>query len=89
MIDKLQAFNQVRKMKAEMEKELEQIFHQEEKGDNLILLRGDKRVERIVINGEERKEIKDLINEAMKSLDKKVEKKMRGRTEDILSMFGK
>lgn len=88
MMDKLQAFNQARKMKAEMDKELEQIFHQEEKGDNLVLVRGDKRIERIVINGEERKEIKDLINEAMKGVDKKVEKKMRDRAGDLMSMLG-
>ena len=70
-------------MQAEMKKEMEQIFASTEKGDIHIVVRGDKRVEKIVVDGVEDKRLKDLINETMKAVDKKVEKQMRGRLGDL------
>ena len=88
MFDKVKALNDARKMQSQIKKQLEQIFHKEEKGDSYVLLRGDKRVEEIVINGEERKDVKELLNDGMKQLDKKVEKRMRDQAGDVMEMLG-
>ena len=66
-----------------MKKELENIFATVEKGDLKIVVRGDKKIERIEIDGQEDKRLKETLNEAMKEVDKKVEKSMRGRMSDL------
>jgi DNA-binding protein YbaB len=83
MFDKLKDLNKLRKTQAEIKKQLEQIFVQSEKGEMLVLIRGDKRIEKIVIEGEEQKELKELLNGAMKDVDKKVEKQMKGQLGDL------
>jgi DNA-binding protein YbaB len=88
MFDKLKALNKARQMQNEIKKQLEQIFHEESKSDHLVLLRGDKKIEKIVIDGQERKDIKDLMNGALKELDKKVEKKMRDQAGGVMEMLG-
>lgn len=88
MFDKASSLLKAKKMQDQIKKQLEEIFHQEEKGDNLILVRGDKRIEKVVVDGEERKDLKDLLNNAMKQVDKKAEKKMRDQAQDVMSMLG-
>lgn len=88
MLDKVNAIRKAKKMQDEINKQRQQIFHNEEKGDTVVLVRGDNRIEKLVIAGEERKDIKDQINEAMKQVEKKVEKKMRDQAGDIMSMLG-
>lgn len=83
MLDKLKDMNKLRKAQAEIKKELEQIFVKIDKGDYSILVRGDKKVEKLSIDGEEAKELKDLINDAMKEVDKKAEKQMRSHLGDL------
>ena len=83
MLDKFKDLNRLRKMQSEIKKQLEQIFVQNEKGETSVLIRGDKKIEKIIINGEENKELKDLINDTMKQVDKKVEKQMRGQLGDL------
>lgn len=83
MLDKLKDMNKLRKAQAEIKKELEQIFVKIDKGDYSILVRGDKKVEKLAIDGEEAKELKDLINDAMKEVDKKAEKQMRSHLGDL------
>ena len=84
MFDKLKELNQLRKMQGEIQKELEAIFVTHEKDGVKITVRGDKKIEKVTIDDEENKLFKDLINDAMKEVDKKVEKQMRGR----MSEFG-
>lgn len=83
MIDKLKDFNKMRKIRAEMTKELEKIFSVVEKSGMRIVVRGDKHIEKIEIEGDENKALKDTINIAMKEVDKKVEKQMRGKLGDF------
>ncbi len=83
MFDKLKNLNKMRKVQAEMKKELEQMFVSTEKHGIKVVVRGDRRIERIEIDDEESKELKDVINEAMKEIDKKVEKQMRGRLDEL------
>jgi DNA-binding protein YbaB len=83
MLDQLKDFNKMRKIKAEMSKELEKIFAVVEKGGVRVVVRGDKHIEKIEFDGDEDKTIKDALNNAMKEVDKKVEKQMRGKLGDL------
>lgn len=73
----------LRKKQSEMQKEMEKLFSTEEKGEFKVVVRGDRKVELIEIDGEEQKELKNLINDAMKDVNKKVEKKLRGQLSDL------
>ena len=88
MIDKLKAVNKARKLQSDIKSQLEQIFRQEEKGNNSVLVRGDKRIEKIVIDGEERSDIKAMLNDALKQIDKKSEKKMKDQAGDLMALLG-
>jgi DNA-binding protein YbaB len=83
MLDKLKDLNKLRKMQSEMKKQLEQIFVTHEKDGIKIVVRGDKHVEKVEIEGDENKLMKDLMNDAMKEVDKKVEKQMRGQLQEL------
>lgn len=83
MFDKLKDLNKLRKAQSEIKKELEQIFVSEEKFGLKVVVRGDKKIQRIEINDEEQKDLKDILNNAFKIVDKKVEKQMRGRMGDL------
>jgi len=75
--------NKLNKVKASMQKDLEQIFVTLEKNNVKIVMRGDKHLEHVIINGEENKNVKELINDAMKEADKKAEKKARSYASDL------
>ena len=83
MFDKLKDLNRLKKIQSDIKKQLEQIFVVQESGNIKVVVRGDKRIEKIEIDGEEDKNLKNLINEAMKETDKKVEKQMRGQMQDL------
>lgn len=83
MLDKLKDLNNLRKAQSQIKKQLEQIFVKYEDGDIEILVRGDKKVEKITIDGEVNSELKDALNQAFKLTDKKVEKQMRGQMGDL------
>ena len=72
-----------KKAQSQMQKQLEQIFATEEKRGIKVVVRGDRRVEVIEIDGEQQKELKDLINAAMKEANKKSEKQLRGQLGDL------
>ena len=83
MFDKLKDLHRLKKIQSDIKKQLEQIFVVQESGNIKVVVRGDKRIEKIEIDGEEDKNLKNLINEAMKETDKKVEKLMRGQMQDL------
>ena len=83
MFDKIKDLNKLRKMQGELKKQLEQIFVTEEKRDIKVRIRGDKKIELIEINGEELKELRDILNDAFKEVDKKVQKQMKGQLGDF------
>ncbi len=83
MFDKIKDLNKLRKMQGELKKQLEQIFVTEEKRDIKVRIRGDKKIELIEINGEELKELRDILNDAFKEVDKKVQKQMKGQLGDL------
>jgi DNA-binding protein YbaB len=83
MFDKLKDLNNLRKAQGEIKKELEGIYVEGEKQGIKVLVRGDKRVEKLELDGVEQKALRDLINDTMKDVDKKVEKQMRGHMSDL------
>ena len=83
MFDKIKEMQRLQKVQSEVKKQLENIFVSGQKAGVEILVRGDKKIERITIDGVEKKDLKDLINGVMKDVDKKVEKQMRGHLGDL------
>lgn len=83
MFDKLRDLNNLRKAQAEIKRELEQIYVELERNGIRIVIRGDKRIEKLEVDGEDNKALRELINDAMKEVDKKVEKQMRGHMADL------
>ena len=78
MLDKARRTGKLLKAQSAIKKELEKIYVSGEKREFKVTIRGDKHVERVVINGEENKILKDLINDVTKKAEKKAEKKTRG-----------
>jgi DNA-binding protein YbaB len=83
MFDKLKDINKLRKAQADIKKQMENIFVTTEKGRLRIVIRGDKKIEKLEIDGVDDKALRDLMNDAFKDVDKKVEKQMRGQLQDL------
>ncbi|HBY09653.1 hypothetical protein A2473_02380 [candidate division WWE3 bacterium RIFOXYC2_FULL_42_13] len=83
MFDKLKDLNKLRKAQSDIKKQMENIFVTSEKGRLRIVIRGDKRIEKLEIDGEDDKALRELLNDAFKDVDKKVEKQMRGQLQDL------
>jgi len=54
----------------------------EEKGVRVVA-RGDQRIEALEVDGEEDRRVRDAVNKALKEVQKKVAKKMRGQLMDL------
>jgi len=78
MLDKARDAGRVIKTQSEIKKELASFFVSGEKREYEVVIRGDKRIEKLLIDGEEATVLKDLINSLMKKVEKKAEKKTRG-----------
>ncbi|OGC56382.1 hypothetical protein A3H26_00375 [candidate division WWE3 bacterium RIFCSPLOWO2_12_FULL_36_10] len=76
-----------KKTQSQLNKEVEQITALKEEGNVSVVVRGDKRIVSIIVDGVENKRLRDLINDTMKILDKKIEKQLRGRSEELMDMF--
>lgn len=83
MFDKVKDMNKLRKTQSEIKKQLENIFVTVEKSGYRVVIRGDKRIEKLEINGEDDKQLREMLNDAFKDVDKKVEKQMRGQLSDL------
>lgn len=66
----------MRQQAMKLQKELEKIKETAEKGGMKVVVKGDQTIDYIVIDGEERRELVDLINEALKKVQKESAKKM-------------
>ncbi len=88
---KLQQGKQLLKMRQQakvLQKELELIEHVEESGGMKVKVNGAQNVVYIEINGEDRDDLVDLINKAMKNVQKKSAKKMLEMGGGLSSFFG-
>lgn len=79
MFDKLQQGKDIIKMRQQakaLQKQLEQIEHVEEGKGMKVKVNGTQNVVYLEIDGEEQKDLLELINKAMKNVQKKAAKKM-------------
>lgn len=79
MFDKLKQLKelgQMRKKAMELQKELEKLVETLEKNGWQVSVSGDQKIRYIKKDGEDFKELVDLINEAMKKVQKESAKKM-------------
>ena len=79
MFDKVKQLGELAKMRSQaqkLQKELEIITETVEKGDVIVSVSGDQKVRYIKIAGEDRRDLTDAINEAMKKVQKESAKKM-------------
>lgn len=88
MIDKVKQAYQLKKAQSDLQKLMSSLSVFEQKGDNSIVITGDKKVTKIVVKGVENKDLKDLINEAMKKMDTKLQKEMKAKEDEIRSLLG-
>jgi DNA-binding protein YbaB len=77
--DKIKQLNDLRKMRSQaqvLQKELEKVKETVEDDDVQVTVTGDQKIVSLKIDGEERKDIVDTVNKAMKEVQKKAAKKM-------------
>ena len=83
MFDKIKELNKFKQAQSKIKKQMEDIFSTREKDGFKIVVRGDKKIQKLEIDGEDQKELKDLINDTFSDVDKKVEKQMRGQLSEL------
>ena len=92
MFDKVKQAGQLIKMRSEamkLQKELEKIRHSKEKGNMKVVVSGDQKISYLEIDGEEKRELAELINEAMKDVQKEAAKKMMEMGGGLSGLLGK
>lgn len=72
-----------------LQKELEKITESVEDGDIEVKVSGDQKVVYMKVDGEERQDIVDTINKAMKKVQKKAAKKMMEMGGGLSGLLGK
>lgn len=88
MLDKVKQAYQLKKAQSDLQKLVESLSVFEQKGENSVVVTGDKKITKIIINGVENKAVKDLINDAMKKMDTKLQKEMKAKEDEIRSLLG-
>jgi len=83
MFDKVRELNKFKQAQSKIKKQMEGISATREKDGIKIVVRGDKKIQRLETDGEDQKDLKDLINDTFGDVDKKVEKQMRGQLKDL------
>lgn len=88
VFDKGKQLLKMRQQAKALQKELKQIKHSEEKNGIKVKVNGEQKLEYLVIDGEERSDILDLVNKAGKEVQKKAAKKMMEMGGGLGSLFG-
>ena len=91
MFNKVQQGKQLlemRKQAKELQKQLEKIEHTEEKDGMHIKVNGAQQVLYIEVDGEEQKKLVELINKAMKNVQKKSAQTMMEMGGGLSGLFG-
>jgi hypothetical protein len=88
MLDKVKQAYQLKKAQSDLQKMVEGLSVFEQKGENSIVVTGDKKISKIIINGVENKQIKELINDAMKKMDAKLQKEMKAKEDELRALLG-
>lgn len=92
MFDKLKKLGQLNKLRQQartLQKELEGIVETYEKNGIKVKVTGNQKLDYIEVGGESRDDIKDVINEAMKKVQKEAAKKMFEVGGGLTGLLGK
>lgn len=79
MFDKIRQGKELLKLRQQakqLQSELEQIRHTEEKGGMRVTVNGTQNIVSLEVDGEENRDLVELVNRAMKEVQKKAAKKM-------------
>jgi len=88
MLDKARELLKAQKFQSEIKKKLESLTAFEKKGENSVVVNGDKRIKSLIINGKEDKDLREMINQAMKNMDTKIQKEMKDKEEEFRKIYG-
>jgi DNA-binding protein YbaB len=91
MFDKIKQLGELAKMRTQaqkLQKELEKIVKTVEKNGNMVSISGDQKIRYIKRNGEDLKELTDLINDVMKDIQKEAAKKMMDMGGGLSGLLG-
>lgn len=83
MLNKFKELYDLKKKADVMKHQMEEIHLEYEDRGIKLRLRGDNHLEQVVVDGTEDERIKDVINKALKEVQKKVAKKMQGELGDL------
>lgn len=92
VFDKVKQLGELNKMRQQakaLQKELEQITESLSAGDIEVKVTGDQKLVYMKVDGEERQDIVDAINKAMKKVQKKAAKKMLEMGGGLSGLLGK
>jgi DNA-binding protein YbaB len=89
MFDKIKQIGKLKSEAGKLQKELELISETVEKRDLVVSVSGDQKIRYIKIAGEDKKDLTDAINEAMKNVQKKAAKKMMEMGGGLSGLLGK
>lgn len=78
MFEKIRELNKLRKQAAELKREMERITVEVVEGKVKIVMRGDQRIEKVEVDGQERSDLRSAFNKAVKESQKKVAQKLSG-----------
>jgi len=88
-VKQLGELNKMRQQAKTLQKELEQITETLSVGDIEVKVTGDQKLAYMKVDGEERQDIVDAINKAMKKVQKKAAKKMLEMGGGLSGLLGK
>lgn len=88
-LQQLSELNKMRQQAKKLQDELAKITHTEEKGTLKVKVTGDQKIDYVEIDGEEREDIKDIINKAFKKIQKESAKKMMEMGGGLSGLLGK
>ncbi|KKP69497.1 hypothetical protein A2X44_03120 [candidate division CPR3 bacterium GWF2_35_18] len=83
MFDKIKELNELRKQAKKMQDMLKEEVIVVEKGNVKVKIRGDMEVEWVELDGEQRKDLAQAFNAAIKESQKVAAQKMRGQMGDF------
>ena len=91
MFDKFKQAQNLMKMRSQamsLKKKLEEITHSEEEDGVKVVVNGAQEVVRIEVDGQERRDIVELINKAYKEIQKEAAKKMMEEGGGLSGLLG-
>ena len=83
MLDRFKELYELKKKADAMKHQMEGIHLEFEERGIKLKLRGDNHIEEFLVDGVQDERIKDVVNKALKEVQKKVAKKMQGEMSDL------